>query len=106
MSDRGLRPLRQHDPDAITPLDPEAGEHARELVRARAELGEGVLADRARVVLVDHRHPRAVLGVAVTGVDGDVVDRRDRPAEAAVDIVVALAPRQERIHHEPVAYHP
>ncbi len=106
VGDRGLRPLREHDPDAVAALDAEPGEDARELVRAGAKLGERVLADRARVVLVHHRHPRAVVSMAVARGDRDVVDGRDRPAEAAVDVVVAVAARQERVHHGPVAYHP
>src|SRR5712692_1257876 len=91
MGDGRLRPLREHDPDAIAALDPQSREDTRELVRARTEFGESVLADSPRVILVDEGHAGAVAGVTVAGVDRDVVHGRDRPAEAGVDVLVARA---------------
>src|SRR3989442_13796190 len=106
MGDGRLRPLREDDPDAIAAPDPQPREDTRELVRARTEFGEGVLADSPSVILIDEGHAGAVAGVTVAGVDRDVVRGRYRPAEAGVDVLVALASWQGRVHHDPVAYHP
>ena len=105
MRDGRLGPLREHDADTVAARDPQACQRARELVGAGAKLGEGVLAHPPRVVLVHERHAGTVAGVAVAGVDGDVVDGRDGPAEAGVDVGVRLAAGQERVRHGPVAYH-
>ncbi|TAN51940.1 MAG: hypothetical protein EPN19_11665, partial [Betaproteobacteria bacterium] len=96
VGDRGLGTLRQDEGDALAALHAECGERVGEPVRLLLDVPEGVGRGGAGLVLPVQREARAVLRPAAAAGAREVEARRDLPAPAAVELVVAVVHGRKR----------
>ena len=102
MRDRGLRPLRQEDPDPVAGPDAEPGQRVGAAVREALQIVKAETLDRAVGRLVDQRQPAVAGGVPVAGGNADIEALRHLPAEGAVDLVIAVAAVKHGDNSSPV----
>ena len=86
---RRLRCGRQHDSDAVAPLDAHGTKQVGRPVGELLQLAPGALAHGAVVAFVDHR--QRVRRSPVADVGSDVVALRDLPAVLAAQLLMTLA---------------
>src|SRR6267142_2666476 len=104
VGDRGLGALRQDQGHALAAPDAESRERVRQAVRRRLDVPERVGGGGARLVLPVEREARAVFRPLPAARPRDVVALRDLPAEAAIELVVAIdhGPKQFNIGKMPI----
>src|SRR6266446_416593 len=104
VGDRGLGALRQDEGDALAAPDAERRERVRQAVRRGLDVPERVGGGGARLVLPIQREARAGVRPLTAAWAHDVVALRDVPAEAPIELVVAIdhGPKQFNIGKMPI----
>src|SRR5947199_9281022 len=91
MRDRGLRALRQQYADPVSRPDAKPTQRVSATIGKPLQIVKAETLHRAVVRLVNQREAVVACGVPIAGCDTDVEAFRQRPAEAAVHLVIAVA---------------
>ncbi len=99
MGDRGLRPLRQKDADALASPEALGEEQVGEAVGRLRDVAEGMAHQLPALGRMDQRRAVAMPGrdMLVDGVEADVVALRDAPAEGLAELLIAPGGMQHRL---------